>query len=553
MSDARVVARLEYDGADPTLVPVGPEGRAIVLDIPAGVELRGASLTLQAPGDDATLDVVPGATLATSTNKKQLVPTEELEWFSVDWGTRRPLASLKVKATTPLNKGRLSIAESGPWYQPGPFETIPLADVEQPLPGVTASRLMVEFLKSAPDPTKPKELVTAKVLGVVVKAAARPADLTALLEPGALFFHQAVPMQPLEKLTLGDNLRSALQRAWPAGLKGGRVTLTLRSSVPGKLRQLDLTLDTVTVMRAWSGGEESLSLPVATGGEVIGRVNVTPARKLREVRLRMSHRLRDERLPLEPQPPALPSMAHRCGAGFAAAQAFSPPTGGGLLAGIDLHLRPLTRTCKGTLTLFPEAYDRPGDKPLKGATLELVLEQTVDAPWPARWVSFDAPKPLHLEEAKWWAVLTLTEGDVLWTLDKPGAAPRSGELAPLTALYRTEDTGPWLPREEPAPVGGKPGALWAITRPRLRAPAAEPPPPPSVKLRWGAKVLTVLPDDTGLVSLDERALEGLTPPAGDPIPPLEVVVQSRVSGEVTLSELRVTSPRSESFKLFTPK
>jgi hypothetical protein len=246
-------------------------------------------------------------------------------------------------------------------------------------------------------------------------------------------------------------------------------------------------------------------------------------------------------------------MAHRCGAGFAAAQAFAPPTGGGLLAGIDLHLRPLTRTCKGTLTLFSEAYDRPGDKPLKGATLELDLEQTVEPPWPALWVSFEAPKPILLEEAKWWAVLTVTEGNILWTLEKPGAAPRSGELAPLTALYRTEDTGPWLPREEPAPVGGKPGALWAVTRPRLRAPAAEPPPPPSVKLRWGAKVLTVLPDDTGLVALDERALEGLTPPEGDPIPPLEVVVQSRVSGELTLSELRVTSPRSDTFKLFTPK
>lgn len=549
MSDAPVVARLKDDGADPALVTVGPEGRAIVLDIPAGVELRDASLSLQAPGDDVTLDVVPGATLATSTNKNQLSGAEDIAWFSVDWGTRRPLTSVKVSTADTPHKGRLSVAEGGPWYPAIPFDTIPLQGAEQSLPGVTASRLLVEMVKGPLDPTKPKELVSAKVSGVVVKAAARPADLTATLEPGTLFFHQALPMQPLEKLTLGDTLSAALQRAWPAEHRGGVLTVMLRSSVPGKLRRVELALRTASVIETWSDGGEALSLPMATDGEAVGRIDVGAARKLDAVRFQVQSRLSGERLPLAPRPARMPALGQRCGVGFAAAQAFSAPAGGSPLVGVDLHLRPLTRALKGTLTLFPDAYDRPGAEPLKGATLTFSLEHKDEAPWPARWVSLAVPRPLVLPAAPWWAVLTVSEGEALWTLDG-GARPASPELAPLTTLYRSEERGPWLPRVAP---GGEPGTLWALARPRLLAPVAEPPPPPRVWLRWGSRALEVTPDEKGLVSLDTRALADFTPPAGSPPPPLEVVLQSRVSGDITLSGPRVTSPRTESFTLFPPK
>ena len=188
MSDARVIARLDDKGRnEPALAPVDSTGRTLVLDVPPGVELLRASLTLQAPGDDVMVDVVPGATLATSTGRKQLSKDESIEWVSLDWGARRPLTFLQLQtpAGSPAGKARLSVAEGGPWYPPTPSDTVPLGGNGQPLPGIMASRLMMELVDaSAADPLKPKVLVPTKLSGVVVKAAARPADLTVLVEPG---------------------------------------------------------------------------------------------------------------------------------------------------------------------------------------------------------------------------------------------------------------------------------------------------------------------------------------------------------------------------------
>jgi hypothetical protein len=468
---------------------------------------------------------------------------------------------LQVKTTEESKdvEGRLSIAEGGPWFPPTPGNTVRLGDnTGQALPGIMASRLMVEVFKPPanplpPDPTKPT--LPATVTALVVKAAARPPDLTALVEPEQLFFHYAMPLQPLQELTLRDELRAALQRAWPANLRGGPVTLTLRSSAPSRLRRLVLTLDTAAITRVWSPGGDSLTLPLSTDGEGVGRIEVPPDRPLREVRFLARYQPRDERIPLTSQPPAQPALAHRCGEGYAAAQAFSPPEGGGALTGIDLHLRPLTRSVQGTLTLFPDAFGRPGKVPL-GAAVEFSLEERGDPPWAPRWVSLELPKPVALDEkTNWWAVLTVTQGNVLWSLGDVTPALGSGALGPRAALYRAEDTGPWLEREVPS-TGGTSGGPWAYSRPRLRASVTEPPSPPQVLLRWGSRQLAVTLDAQGRVSLDERALAALTPPgapaAGTPSPLLEVVVRSRVAGELTLSELRVTSPRSDTYPLFQP-
>jgi hypothetical protein len=279
-----------------------------------------------------------------------------------------------------------------------------------------------------------------------------------------------------------------------------------------------------------------------------------PDRPLREVRFLTRYQPRGERIPLAPQLPAAPALAHRCGGGWAAAQAFSPPDGGGTLGGIDLHLRPLTRSVQGTLTLFPDAYGRPDAVPL-GASMELTLEERGNAPWDARWVSFALPRPIALDaKTGWWAVLTVTQGSVLWSLGDAAGVTANGGLAPRAALYRAEDAGPWLEREVPS-TGDTRVAPWAYSRPRLLASATEPPSPPEVLLRWGPRQLAVKPDAQGRVSLDERMLADLPPPgapATGAVPALEVVVRSRAAGALTLSELRVTSPRSDTYPLFQP-
>ncbi|MFP2908402.1 hypothetical protein ACLESD_25785 [Pyxidicoccus sp. 3LFB2] len=560
MSDTRVGATLTYAGtarpAVDTVVPVDSAGLVLTLDVPPGVELRRAALTVQAPGDDVTVDVTPGATLATSSGKSVLSASESLTWLSLDWGVRRPLLSLELQPRNDTKKGRLSVAEGGPWYPPTPSDTVSLGRVEA-LPGLMASRLMVEVVEASTTPAAPgapKTLAPTAISSVTARAAARPADLSATLGTGTLFFHHAMPLLPRPGADAGRRAGHALQRAWPADLAGGTLAVTLRSSALGMLERVRLTLDTLAVIRTWTGGQEALTLAVDTDGEVVGRATVPPGQPLSEVRFTVTHRPRDERVALAPRPPSLPPLAHRCGSGFAAAQAFSALAEGDTLVGLDLHLRPLTRGVKGTLALFPDVHGRPGDVPLKGSTLELAFVEKGPPPWAARWVSLQLPGPIPLGPATWWAVLTVTEGEVLWSLAPLDVAPAPGVVGPLTALYRAEEAGPWLPREAPTPDGGTTARLWACTRPRLKATATQPPPPPQVRLRWGTRVLDVTPGQDGGVSLDTAALKPLTPPGGTGDgPPLEVLVRSRVAGEVILSAPRVTSPRSEPYALFPRK
>ncbi|WP_147450048.1 hypothetical protein [Corallococcus carmarthensis] len=564
MASPRVGATLRHGGkavpAGPT-APVDAAGLTVALDVPANVELLRASLTVQAPGDDVMVDALLGATVASSLGPGPVPTNKSLQWFSVDWGARRPLMFLQVKTVETAVEGRLSIADGGPWYPPTPGLTVPLGDRDttaQALPGIMASSLMVEFFTPPANPLPPvanQKTVATTVSSLVVKAAARPPDLTASVELEPPFFRQGMPLQPLQELTLRDDLRAALQRAWPPNLKGGPVAFGLKAPAPSRLRALVLTLDTALITQVWSPGGDALTLTLFPDEAGVGRVEVPPDRPLREVRFLARYQPRSERVPLSFPPPERPAQAHRCGEGYAAAQAFSAPEPGGELAGLELHLRPLTRSVRGTVTLFPDEYGRPGTVPLAPG-VDFSLEEQGPAPWDARWVSFEFPKPLGLDARRnWWVVLTVAQGSVLWSLGDAAAVTGEAGLAPRAALYRAEDTGPWLERVVPS-LEGPGGGPWAYCRPRLSASSAEPPAPPEVSLRWGARQLPVKLDAQGRVRLTERELAEFLPPGlpatGAPAPMLEVVVRSRVAAELTLRELRVASPRSDTYPLFQP-
>ncbi|MBZ4402178.1 hypothetical protein [Myxococcus sp. AS-1-15] len=565
MSDTRVGATLTYTGTatppTPAQVPVDPAGLVVALEVPAGVVLLRASLALRAPGDDVTVNLIPTATLATSTGQNVVDASQAITWLSLDWGSRRPLSSMELtlpaSPTQTAKKGRLSIAEGGAWYPPTPSDTVGVNAVE-PLPGIFASRLLVEFVEannSHPPLGTPKTLSATKLASLTLRAPARPPDLTASAGTGsgALFFHQALPMNARQELVMEDVLTQALQRAWPANLEAGRVTVSLRASGLGMFDRVRLALDTLDDIRRFSDGADERTLALDTDGTAIASVSVPRDRALSEVRFHVRHALRDEHLPLTPRPPARPSRAHRCGSGRSAAQAFIASRAPGALTAVDLHLRPGTRQVTGTVALHADVHDRPDEAPLPGSAVPLLLEASGPPPWPARWVSFTLPKPLALNKGRWWVVVTTDEGEVLWSLIEPASGtPEPGAVTPDTTLHRTEPTGPWLPRDSELP-GEAPGAapLWACARPRLRPIVPVPPPPPRLQLRWGTKVLDVTPDGDGVVHLDAQALAVLTPPGGTgEAPPLELIVQSRVAGEVTLSGLQVVIPRQETYALF---
>lgn len=565
MSDTRVGATLTYTGTatPPTAaqVPVDTAGLVVALDVPAGVALVRAALSVRAPSDDVTVNVTPTATLATSNGQTVLDPGQAITWLSLDWGARRPLSSVDVRLpaspTQTEKKGRLSVAEGGAWYPPTPSDTVAV-NAAAPLPGILASRLLVEFVEASSSPPPvgtPKTLAATQVASITLRAPARPPDLTATVGVGAgsLFFHHALPLLPRQELVLEDALSDALQRAWPAELKSGAVAVALRSSGLGMFDRVQLVLDTLEVIQRWSDGAESQTLAVDTDGGVSARVTVPGDRALSEVRFRVQHQLHDEDLPLAPRPPSVPALSHHCGSGYSAAQAFRATRATGPLAALDLHLRPLSRRVVGTLAFHADVHDRPDDAPLAGASIPLLLEQEGPAPWGSRWVAFTPGKPLALGTGPWWAVLTVDEGDVLWSLtDHAESAPTPGALTPGTALHRTEAMGPWLPRENGLPGTEEDAeALWGCARPRLR-PLTTAPPPPRLQLRWGAKVLDVTAGSDGTVALDAKALASLTPPGGSTgsPPPLEVLVQSRVAGDIILSGLQVVIPRRDTYALF---
>ncbi|RKH68268.1 hypothetical protein D7V93_01500 [Corallococcus llansteffanensis] len=542
---------MRYDGksvpAGPTL-PVDGLGPTLTLDVPPGVELLRAELCLQMPGDDVTLDLmkgVPPAAVATSAGRTCLPTDGEIRWLTVDWGVRRPLTFLQIDSPTANRRGRLKVSDGGPWFPPLPMDVIPLGREGQQLPALMASRLMLELVEDAGAGSgNPLKESSASVQGVLLKAAARPADLWACIGTQSPFFQYPQPLPPRQELILRDELSIALRQAWPAGLQGGPVEVHLRSSAAGRLRRARLSLETAVVVTTWKNGSGQWSGSLPYGGEVVSPIDVPTDRPLRSVELTVEAQSRKERVPLTPAPPSLPEQAQLCGPGFVAAQAFTVRRKEALL-GIDLHLRLLSRAARGTVTLHSDVGNRPAEVSLNSTTVEFELESEGDPPWGARWLPVDLPSPVTVE-GTWWVVLTLTEGQVLWTLDAPPAPPPSAAAAPLGALYQLEK-GPWLEREPP-PLQAPPLKPWACCRPRFFEPAT--PPPPSVLLRWGTHVLPVVPDARGRVSLDERTLGGLPgPQAGTP---LEVVVRSQVAGELTLSALRVTSPRSDTYELFTP-
>lgn len=563
MSDTRIAARLTYTGtASPpssAQVPVDASGLVVALDVPEGVLLVRAALKVRAPADDVTLNLTPASTLATSDGQTALDPARSVTWLSLDWGSRRPLSSVELKlvATTPAQnakKGRLSVAEGGSWYPPTPSDTVATNTVEN-LPGILAGRLLVEFVEAsaAPPPVgTPKTLSATQLQSIILRAPARPPDLTAFVGDGAgtLFFHHSVPMLPRQELVMEDVLSAALQRAWPANLQSGTVAVSLRSSGLGMFDRVQLVLDTLDVLQRWSTGTRTQTLSLGTDGTAAAQVSVPKDRPLSEVRFQVRHQLREESLPLTPRPPERPPLAYHCGSGIAAAQSFTSTGAVGRLAALDLHLRPLTRKVEGFLTLHADVHGRPDETPLPPGPLPLRLLEDGTAPWPARWVSFAPEKALTLGAGAWWAVLSTTEGEVLWSLTD--FMDEASTTLPGPALHRTEPLSPWLPHEATIPgTDVNPQELWACSRPRFRPVESEPPPRPRLQLRWGTRTLDVTPDEDGVVALDARALATLTPPGGTGSPPpLEVLIRSAAAGDVTLSELQVVIPRRETYGLF---
>lgn len=503
-------------------LPVDDAGLALTVTVPADSELVAAALTLVAPGDDRTLDLLAGpapAALATSAGPGAPGPTDSVAWFTADWRVRRPLTFLAVTSTTVKRHGRLRLAEDGPWYPPTP-DRVEFGDAGQRLPALAASRLMVEVMNS--DENRPD---TAALTGVSVKVAARPCDLSAALDDGGPVAQHPLPFDPREAWTLRGELLSALQRA--LGDRGGAATVRLRSSAPGLLHRLELAVDRVPRVRRFAGGAATTSLEIPADGSASAFLEVPADAAVTALGFTVAVALPGERTAHALDPGRAPPLAHRCTPARTAAQGFAPPDAP--LTGVDLHLRPLTRGVQAAVSVHPDQFGEPAPAAL--ATLPFEFVGAGDPPWPSWWCTLALPAPLTLPDEPWWLVLTVAQGDLLWHMDDAPVPAAPAAPLPDAAKYRV-GADVWLPRARGGPaVATRPAQ--ARARVRLQRPADDPPPTPRLRLRWRGKELALTPDAHGRVELDAAALAPFAPPGDGRI---EVVVAVPVAGTVTLSQ-----------------
>lgn len=542
MTQPTITTKLVRNGvtlAPGPVVPVADDGTAVELALPAGLELQAASLTVQVPDDSDPIALHSGATLIASTGAWS--PASDLTWLSLDWGARRALVKLTVtlKAGAPATFLRLRVADAGPWLLATPAAIVPVTNLSASvqLPGLAASRLMIEPVTKPASPNSPEDYLpsASTITAVTLTGARRPPALTVSVAPAIVVHHEAALLPPGASLSLREPLLAALRKQLP-GRDGGTAQIVLRSPAAAELRKLSLTLGVRRSVTRFKGAGPELTLAVRPGVEATAVAELGAHPTGFAVQLRPE--LRPELPPAVPPAPAQVSYAHRCSPDSTLAQAFRFAAGG-VLVGVDLWLAARTASVRGELKILTDERGVPGEAQLASLPVELA-DPGAGILGAFAWRSFDLPAAIVLApDATVWIRLELAEGELLWALAQ---TPPAGPVGPLLRRERAES---WVPRD--MTFGTGPSRPWAITRPRLRNDG--PPQPLTLQLQRSGAALPVVADADGWVRLDA---EGLAPLCVGPVAaPLTLVVRGPSEGRVVLRALLIELPAQSSSWSFT--
>lgn len=518
-------------------IPIGPEGTALRLHVPAGWELTDAELRLTLPGDDPTIDLLAGALVATD---RGALGDQPVRWISLDWRHRRPLVRLGVTLAPGADAThlRVRLSDGGPWIlaSPGPLielkteGNVRTADVL--LPGLAASRVLLELVTKAPTALSPEDHPFAAASAVAALALAggrRPPALSVRCGEDLLRHEPALlPPGVAVDVPLFAALRDRL-----SGADGGVVDLLLEAPAESALQRVELALRARPIVSAFQGAElDGAELPpgpalraeVPAGGVLSARLGLVAAPT--RVSLRARGHARDlYRLPV-PAFPAAPRRGHRCTSTSALAQRVDLPPGEDLV-GVDLCLGPRRPRLRGVVGVHLDDAGAPREPPVAAVQLDLAdLPGAGVAPAPLR-VALDLPAPAPLPGGRCWISLTLAEGEAIWFFGQgpPGASP------PL----RRERAEPWVPRDMSFATGI--ATPWACVEPRLRR--GRPPEAPRFALAWASEVPFV-PDPSGRAELAGAALPAAPDPPTDA--PLRVLARCSFAARVELDELAAELP-----------
>lgn len=525
-----------------TSSPMNLDSAGIQVDllIPPHVAIQSAILTLQAPDDTDTFTLQP--TFATNLGQGGL-STSTIQWFTADWLVQRPLTSITIVTgdKPEMFKGRVQLADGpSPWFPPLPVQYVEL-DCEQRLPGLMASRMMVEIVKVDPDADawKPASIESIAVSDVVLEAGSRPPDLTVSLDGQSPLFNHTTLLAANQEVTLRNELLSALKAAWPPIDTGGSLRLFIRSSAMGRILWKKLALTTRTTIVNFEYDEQlstEVRCAVERDVETLVRIPLKYGSAVRSIEMRLASNLRSE-LPVDNAlvPPPTPATSHLLGMDHIAAQSFTVPVGGAQLDAVDLFLRLITERdpsgmgiATGMLAIHPDKNGRPADLPIDGAILPIDLSADSNS---SQWVPFVLPKPARLKAGRYWIVVRIDKGHLLWHIGEREA--KNGPLPPPETLHQC-GRGTWTGF---APTGVAAMVAFAWNRPRFHA--DKPPSVTQIKV-WvcvgvdGERV-EATPDATGRIFLDDARLQS----PNENAPFYTVVIKTPMAGEITLSKLRV--------------
>jgi hypothetical protein len=420
----RITDAAGVTAVSPRSFDIGPAGLNLNVQLADSRKLKTARLSFAATSATA-VEIVPPAALDSdsfSFNAQGVADTSNAvaaTWLGVSWEGERAITSLTISAalasaSKPASGARVRLFSAGNWLPLPPRDTLGfvVGKACARFPACAASRLMIELLAEnqvSGNWTGVQVPGAVNLTGVKVSVTAtpQPCHFSVAIADDPPFFTVGGPL-PTQAVAV-DGLVRALNRYLFDHPGATTIPLLLRAAAPAKLQWL-----------AFDAEQE----PVPP---VVDPTRPAPAPR------------RVEQTGVQPAASPVAARGRWCDAGHRAAQAFDPPPAGSGLSAVELFVRPLgaVAAVNGTLSIHREDAGRPADSPLADP-VNWQIQVAADRPGSEAWLRCELALPALLPTSRWWAVLQVDQGELLWYL---------GDAAPAGAgpgLYRTGD-GAWMP------------------------------------------------------------------------------------------------------------
>lgn len=502
-----------------------PKPLDLHLDISNDQELDPASTLEIMPVMNDLLETLKPA-ISSDQGDFQQAQDNLVQWLIADWGVERLLAGFGLEpkiqkpATGLITKARISLFTNGYWLPMFPIDILDI-DKEQYFPAVMASKLMIELVQEGQYPGLWKPC-PQHLSNLIVKAITSPGDpgVSVAGHSTGFKFPTVLPESgvKVEGFVAAVNDYLAEEQAVRP------VPVQLTAGIPGKLT-IKFNPAVVTVVRQLHDnpdGKLSMSWQnqndfEQAAAKAVAHVSLSSVANasLQELKFRLNTEFLAETL-LFPPNQNVSNQAQLVTPLVSLAQGFHTDPKGAALTGLELMLQARTLDIKATLALHPDINGYPAPMPYSGAILSINWTKDSNPENADSCLVLSFPTPIQIPDARWWAVLSVQQGEVLWCL--ANNPPASTGLC----LYRKYDEA-WSNRGE---------HLWAQTRLRILAPKPEN--LTAITVQRG-NIEVHLPVD-GLVNADIETLNKLNT---SDTAQLDISFFAAAIGTISLSDLRV--------------